>query len=94
MNENTREALPMIIGFVTVVIMLGGVIITLTYFQLESKRLTDEQNIKLEENKVLWDSLDCIEKKDYLKDKDLTGSRLFFYNQNEQFYREYMMGCT
>jgi len=45
--------------------------------------------------RLTWSSLNCDEKKSYLSDgKDLTASHLFYWNQNEQFYREYVVDCT
>ena len=85
--------IPMASLFCVVVLIVGG----MSLFAYNMQERNSEQRKLVAENHEIqlniWNNLNCNGKYKYLDDKDLTSSTLFNNNQNEQFYREYVLDC-
>jgi hypothetical protein len=86
--------------FVTILLVfaIGGIIFGMWYIHdkmlNENEEWRKQNEIKQAQERLVWSSLDCDGKKQYLTDgKDLTSSTIFYDNQNEQFYREFVLVC-
>jgi hypothetical protein len=82
------------IGLVGMIVLIfGGLFFVMNNFSNEMDELHAEQERLQAIERQIWDKLDCNDKHEYLENKDLTSSTIFYDNQNEQFYREYVIDC-
>jgi len=94
-NDTDWGKIGLVIGFLTVVCVMGGLVLMLHNFQVEMEENRAQRLIEYEQAKITWASLTCDEQRDYLTDgKSLQSSHILYYNQNEEFYRLWVLECN
>jgi hypothetical protein len=84
----------LIIEFVGMIVLIfGGLFFVMNNLSNEIDEQRAEQERLQAIERQIWNKLDCNGKNEYLENKDLTSSTIFYDNQNEQFYREYVIDC-